>query len=77
MSQALKVAVIGVGHLGKWHADKYAASPDCKLLAIVDNNLEDAKHIAQKHGARAYSDYHNILFSGQCDQSRGPNQPAL
>ena len=61
MSQALKVAVIGVGHPGKWHADKYAASPDCKLLAVVDNNLKSAKQIAQKHGVRAYSDYHDIL----------------
>jgi predicted dehydrogenase len=61
MSQALKVAVIGVGHLGKWHADKYAASPNCKLLAVVDNNLKSAKQIAQKHGVQAYSDYHDIL----------------
>jgi len=61
MSQALKVAVIGVGHLGKWHADKYAASPDCKLLAVVDNNLQGAEQIAQKHGAQAYSNYHDIL----------------
>ena len=61
MSQALKVAVIGVGHPGKWHADKYAASPDCKLLAVVDNNLKSAKQIAQKHGVQAYSDYHDIL----------------
>jgi predicted dehydrogenase len=61
MSQALKVAVIGVGHLGKWHADKYAALPDCKLLAVVDNNLKSAKQIAQKHGVQAYSDYHDIL----------------
>ena len=61
MSQVLKVAVIGVGHLGKWHADKYAASPDCKLLAVVDNNLQSAEQIAQKHGAQAYSNYHNIL----------------
>jgi len=61
MSQVLKVAVIGVGHLGKWHADKYAASPDCKLLAVVDNNLRGAEQIAQKHGIQAYSDYHNIL----------------
>jgi len=61
MSQALKVAVIGVGHLGKWHADKYAASPDCKLLAVVDNNLRGAEQIAQKHGIQAYSNYHNIL----------------
>ncbi len=61
MSQALNVAVIGVGHLGKWHADKYAASPDCNLLAVVDHNLESAEHIAEKHGARAYSNYHDIL----------------
>jgi len=61
MSQTLKIAVIGVGHLGKWHADKYAASPDCKLLAVVDNNPGNAEQIAQKHGARAVSDYHDIL----------------
>ena len=61
MSQALKVAVIGVGHHGKWHAEKYAASTDCKLLAVVDINLECAEQIAQKHGVRAYSDYHDIL----------------
>ena len=61
MSQALNVAVIGVGHLGKWHADKYAASPDCDLLAVVDNNPENAEQIAQKHGTRAVSDYHDIL----------------
>jgi len=61
MSQTLKIAVIGVGHLGKWHADKYAASADCKLLAVVDNNPKNAEQIAQKHGARAVSDYHDIL----------------
>ena len=61
MSQTLKIAVIGVGHLGKWHADKYAASPDCKLLAVVDNNPENAEQVAQKHGTRAVSDYHDIL----------------
>jgi len=61
MSQTLKIAVIGVGHLGKWHADKYAASPDCDLLAVVDNNPKNAEQIAQKHGARAVSDYHDIL----------------
>lgn len=61
MSQTLKIAVIGVGHLGKWHADKYAASPDCDLLAVVDNNPKNAEQIAQKHGTRAVNDYHDIL----------------
>jgi len=61
MSQLLKVAVVGVGHLGKWHADKYAAAADCELVAVVDTNLEIARDIAQKHGADAYSDYRDII----------------
>ena len=61
MSNLLKVAVVGVGHLGKWHADKYAACTDCELVAVVDSDLEVAKEIAQKHGARASSDYREIL----------------
>ena len=61
MSQILKVAVVGVGHLGKWHADKYAAAADCELVAVVDTNIETARDIAQKHGADAYSDYRDII----------------
>jgi predicted dehydrogenase len=61
MSQLLKVAVVGVGHLGKWHADKYAAAADCELVAVVDVNAENARNIAQKHGAEVYSDYRDII----------------
>ena len=61
MSDLIKVAVVGAGHLGKWHAEKYAASPECKLLAIVDSNLEVANRIAQKHGVQAYTNYSDIL----------------
>jgi len=61
MSKILKVAVVGVGHLGKWHADKYAACEDCQLLAVVDTDIENAREIAQKHGADAYSDYREVI----------------
>ncbi|MCP4333392.1 MAG: Gfo/Idh/MocA family oxidoreductase [Gammaproteobacteria bacterium] len=61
MSKILKVAVVGVGHLGKWHADKYAASDDCQLLAVVDTDIENAREIAQKHDADAYSDYRDVI----------------
>ncbi|MCP4767971.1 MAG: Gfo/Idh/MocA family oxidoreductase [Gammaproteobacteria bacterium] len=61
MSKILKVAVVGVGHLGKWHADKYAACEACQLLAVVDTNIENAREIANKHGADAYSDYRDII----------------
>lgn len=61
MSQTYNVAVIGAGHLGKFHADKYAASKDCKLVAVVDSNIETARAIAGKHGAEAVTNYQDIL----------------
>lgn len=61
MSQPINVAVIGVGHLGKFHAQKYAASEDCKLVAVVDADEETARHIAREHGAEGLTDYQDIL----------------
>ena len=61
----LKCAVIGAGYLGKFHAEKYAALPDCELVAVVDVNEDAAKSVADKHGARALSDYQTLL--GQVD----------
>ncbi len=61
MSQKINIAVIGVGHLGKWHADKYAASEDCNLVAVVDTDLDAARAVADKHGAEAVTDYQAIL----------------
>jgi predicted dehydrogenase len=57
----LKTAVIGVGYLGKFHADKYAALPNSELVAVVDANGETAKEIADKHGVKALTDYHELL----------------
>ena len=61
MSDLLRVAVVGVGHLGKWHAEKYAASADCQLVAVVDTDAEAAGTIAEQHGAAAYQDYAEII----------------
>ena len=61
MSRLLKVAVIGVGHLGKWHADKYAACADCELVAVVDTNAENAGAIAEKHAAATFTDYRDVI----------------
>lgn len=57
----LKTAVIGVGYLGKFHADKYAALDNSKLVAVVDANAETAQAIADKHGVKALTDYHELL----------------
>lgn len=57
----LKTAVIGVGYLGKFHADKYAAADGCDLIAVVDANIETAQSIADKHNVEALSDYQSLL----------------
>jgi predicted dehydrogenase len=42
----LRVAVIGVGHLGKFHARIYAAHPGAKLIAVVDPDRAKAQELA-------------------------------
>ncbi len=61
----LKCAVIGTGYLGKFHAEKYAAIEDCELVAVVDINEQAAKQVADSHGAKALTDYSELL--GQVD----------
>ena len=57
----LKCAVIGVGYLGKFHAEKYAALPDCELVAVVDANPEAAAAVAAKNGCQGLTDYRQLL----------------
>jgi predicted dehydrogenase len=57
----LRVAVIGVGHLGKHHARLLAAIGGAQLTAVVDTNLERAVAAAGASGARALAD-HRELF---------------
>ena len=61
----LKCAVIGTGYLGKFHAEKYASLDNCELVAVVDINEQAAKEVADKHGAKALTDYSSLL--GQVD----------
>jgi predicted dehydrogenase len=57
----LKTAVIGVGYLGKFHAEKYAALEQSDLIAVVDADAGTAKAIADKFGCQALTDYHELL----------------
>ncbi len=57
----IKTAVIGVGYLGKFHAQKYAALPDSQLIGVCDNNAANAQKIAADLGVEAFTDYHKLL----------------
>ncbi len=61
----LRVAVIGVGYLGRFHAQKYAALPGCQLVAVADARADARAALAQELGTRAVGDYRELL--GQVD----------
>jgi predicted dehydrogenase len=58
----ITTGVIGVGYLGKFHAEKYASLNDSQLIAVVDANLETARKVASELGdVAAYSHYQEII----------------
>ncbi len=57
----LRAAVIGVGYLGQFHAEKLAAAPGVELTAVVDADPARARSIAAKHGCAAHDDPRAVL----------------
>jgi predicted dehydrogenase len=57
----IRAAVIGVGYLGRFHAQKYAALGDCELIGVVDADPEVARRVAAEVGTRALTDFHELL----------------
>ena len=57
----LRTAVIGVGYLGNFHAQKYATIQDVELVGVVDNDPKRAAEIAAALGTRAYSDHRELI----------------
>jgi len=57
----IRAAVIGVGYLGRFHAQKYAQLPACELVAVVDGRDEVRKAVAAEVGSHAVADYRELL----------------
>lgn len=57
----VRAAVVGVGYLGKFHAEKYAKMDNVDLVGVVDTNLDQAREIALKVGATPFSDYREVF----------------
>lgn len=60
-TKPLRTAVIGVGYLGRFHAQKYAQLPEADLVAVVDKHLPTAQKIAQELNTQALTDYHELI----------------
>jgi predicted dehydrogenase len=57
----LRVGVIGVGHLGEYHVQKYKAIPKVALAGVVDTNPARAEAVSRRYKTKAYRSHHDVL----------------
>jgi predicted dehydrogenase len=62
---SLRIAVIGVGYLGRHHARILSDLPGVELVAVVDTNRARAEEIAEARKTRPLIDYREVV--GQVD----------
>ncbi|MFH8039120.1 MAG: Gfo/Idh/MocA family oxidoreductase [Candidatus Aenigmatarchaeota archaeon] len=62
-----KVAVIGVGNMGRHHVRVYSELTNVKLVAISDVNKNVGEIIAKKYGCKFYCNYKEMLEKEEID----------
>jgi len=61
----IRTAVVGVGYLGRFHAQKYATLPNSRLVGVADPSENARSAAATEFGVAAHADYRELL--GQVD----------
>ncbi len=63
----VRLAVIGVGHLGKEHARILAGQPGVELVGVADARAEQAEAVARRCRTRPFTDHLALLDHGPVD----------
>ncbi|MDR3554982.1 MAG: UDP-2,3-diacylglucosamine diphosphatase LpxI [Syntrophobacteraceae bacterium] len=58
---AIRTAVIGVGYLGRFHAQKYARLAEADLVGIVDIDGRRAEEVATEVRTSSFTDYRQLI----------------
>lgn len=62
--QKVKVGVVGVGQMGRYHVGVYselANIENAELVGIADKDRSRAQELARQYNTRAYDDYHDLI----------------
>lgn len=60
-TKTIRVGVVGIGHLGSYHLQKYAKIDGCKITAVSDNQPERAQKAADLYACGAFADHRDLL----------------
>lgn len=61
LTRPVRVGVVGVGHFGRYHAEKYAAIDTAELVGVADINPDRAGEIATACGCVAMASHQALL----------------
>lgn len=62
-----KAAIIGCGGMGGSHANAFSSNPRAEVVATMDVREASANALAEKHSARAYTDYNEMFEKEDLD----------
>jgi predicted dehydrogenase len=68
------VGVVGVGYLGRLHAQKYVVQPDVTLVGVVDIDPARAAEVAAEHQTAALAHYQDLFSQVECVSIAVPTQ---
>jgi predicted dehydrogenase len=57
----IKAGVVGVGHFGRFHAEKYARLPGVELVGVYDRNPQRALQVGAGLGARSFPNLRSLI----------------
>ncbi|MBW8015659.1 MAG: Gfo/Idh/MocA family oxidoreductase [Planctomycetes bacterium] len=63
----VKLAVIGLGYIGRCHLEKIAMVGNIEIVAVCSRRKQHAQEIAAKYNCRAFTDYRKLLASKVSD----------
>lgn len=61
------IGIVGGGYAGNLHAEILSKNPRAKLVAICESRPDDAKLFSHRYGAKAYSDFSELLADVEID----------
>lgn len=61
ITKKTRIGVVGIGHLGTYHLQKYKKLPGCEIAGVADIVEERAKKAARSYGCRAYPDFLGMI----------------